>query len=427
MAIGAVLEPLVIVSLLAGGTLVNRDKSRKSSPSSSRRPEPWQDIEYALGGDTPPNELAEAKGWDGKQRTASVSSSSTIWHDVVEGQEVLGGSPSLWRHRTLRLGSWTREVTVPNTEIHKDRFLSRVLRNYPFLVEVWYWALIYWVYQLGRAFTAVTLQASTVDTAREHALQVIHLEQRLGIFVEVAIQQWFLTHPLLMRWTNRAYSFIHIPGTILFLIVLFYTTTTRPKRRLFEQAGKAESASLKHWRTLLGPFGPAIYERRRRTMAMCNLLAFIVFTFWPCMPPRLLSADSYTGEYAAEAKGYGFVDTVHGVDGDSSVWTTNRFCNQYAAMPSLHFGYSFLVGLTIATVPLRKSGYLGWRRLAIVCSGMVYPFIILTAIVATANHFILDAVAGATACLLAWNLNDGLLNLLPLEDYFLHALRIHKP
>lgn len=96
-------------------------------------------------------------------------------------------------------------------------------------------------------------------------------------------------------------------------------------------------------------------------------------------------------------------------------------------MPSLHFGYSFLVGLTIATIPLRKSGYLGWRRLAIVCGGMIYPSIILTAIVATANHFILDAVAGATACIIAWNLNDALLNLLPVEDYFLNALRIHKP
>ena len=96
-------------------------------------------------------------------------------------------------------------------------------------------------------------------------------------------------------------------------------------------------------------------------------------------------------------------------------------------MPSLHFGYSFLVGLTIATVPLRKSGRLGWRRIAIVAAGMIYPAIILTAIVATANHFILDAVAGATACLIAWRYNGVLLNLLPIEDYFLRLVRIHKP
>ena len=96
-------------------------------------------------------------------------------------------------------------------------------------------------------------------------------------------------------------------------------------------------------------------------------------------------------------------------------------------MPSLHFGYSFLVGLTIAAVPLRRRGRFGWRRLAIIGLGMIYPAVILTAIVATANHYILDAVAGAIACLLAWNFNDLLLNLLPLEDYFLALVRIRKP
>jgi hypothetical protein len=428
MTLGAVLEPLVIVSLLAGGTLVNRDGSRPSPPSStanSRRPDPWQDIEYALGDQAPREERHfDDEKWS--RSRSSTASTSTIWHDVEDGKAGVDSGSSDRRQRTLRFWKWECEVTSPNTEVHKDRFLSRALRQYPFLVEVWYWALIYWVYQLGRAFTAVTLQESTVDTAREHALKVVHWEQSLGIFIETDIQQWFLTHPVLMRWTNRAYSFIHIPGTILFLIVLFYTTTTRPKRNLFEQS-HGGSASLKNWRAMIGPFGPDVYERRRRTMAMCNLLAFIVFTFWPCMPPRLLSADNYTGEHAAEAKSFGFVDTVHGVDGDSSVWTTNRFCNQYAAMPSLHFGYSFLIGLTIATVPLRKSGWLGWRRMAIICTGMLYPATILTAIVATANHFILDAVAGAIACILAWNLNSALLNLLPLEDYFLNALRIHKP
>ena len=64
-------------------------------------------------------------------------------------------------------------------------------------------------------------------------------------------------------------------------------------------------------------------------MAMCNLIAFVVFTLWPCMPPRLLSDPNYDGPDAEQAKSYGFVDTVHGTEGESSVWTTNRFCNQY--------------------------------------------------------------------------------------------------
>jgi hypothetical protein len=59
--------------------------------------------------------------------------------------------------------------------------------------------------------------------------------------------------------------------------------------------------------------------------------------------------------------------------------------------------------------------------------GFLYPFVILVAIVATANHFILDAIAGALVCALGWYSNGVLLYLLPVEDYFLWLVRIHKP
>lgn len=45
---------------------------------------------------------------------------------------------------------------------------------------------------------------------------------------------------------------------------------------------------------------------------------------------------------------------------------------------------------------------------------------ILVAIIATANHFILDAVAGAVVCGIAWWGNEILLNLLVVEDWFLY-------
>lgn len=106
-------------------------------------------------------------------------------------------------------------------------------------------------------------------------------------------------------------------------------------------------------------------------------------------------------------------------------------------MPSLHFGYSLLIGLTILTIPLppahRRSISVGGiripsvRRLTLLTIGIAYPLTILLAIIATANHFILDAVAGACVCGLAWFSNRILLNLLVIEDYFLWVVRIHKP
>ncbi|EER28593.1 hypothetical protein CPC735_038570 [Coccidioides posadasii C735 delta SOWgp] len=434
MGAGAFLEPLVVVTLLFGGTWINRERdvarsySRNSGfPSSSR-------------------DSASSDQESDPQLSRLRTSGSKA--PFAEGNLPRSHSPSLltdqehrWRKRNIGLFSWETEVITPNTAVFKNRLLSRLLHKFPFLVECWYWALVYWIYQLGRAFTAVTLQAGTVDVARRHALQIIELEERLHIFWEIGIQKYFLQRPLLLMWTNWVYSFIHIPGTIAFLVWLYYYNITRNRQQERWLDGmRGEIAG--------SPAGPALYQARRRTMAVCNLLAFVVFTLWPCMPPRLLSDENVEGPIGEIARSYGFVDTVHGTGGASSVWTQNRFCNQYAAMPSLHFGYSLMIGLTIMTIPLapqhRRSGALSfplsdttyagykrcfpsWHRLACLIVGFAYPFTILVAIVATANHFILDAVAGAFVCGLGWWGNSILLNLLPIEDYFLWALRIHKP
>ncbi|KAF7549225.1 hypothetical protein G7046_g8421 [Stylonectria norvegica] len=421
MGVGAFLEPLIVVTLLFGGSYFNRTK----------------DYDFFQG---------KVIGGTNHKRSDDLGKKRESSESLMSGWSA--SSPTLSAHeqparrrRKVQFFGYTKIVSTPNTLVFKDRLVSRVLQKFPFLVEAWYWLNLYWVYQIGRAITALTLVEGTVNVARKHALQVIHLEQSLLIFWELPVQRWFLAHPALLHWVNRIYSFIHIPGTIFFLVMLYYITTTRKGR---VAAGRARSDVVSA--------GPALYESRRRAMAVCNLIAFFVFTLWPCMPPRLLSDPNYEGEDAAEAKSYGFVDSVHSGTGESSVWTTNKFCNQYgefwylhlssvlvaenrltlantvsAAMPSLHFGYSLLIGLTIATLPISGLRPGSWKRVVIVVCGLCYPTLILTCIVATANHFILDAVAGAIVCGIAWNANGILLNLCPFEDYFLWALRIHKP
>lgn len=301
---------------------------------------------------------------------------------------------------------------------------------------------------MARGISAITLSEETVHIARLHALQVINLEKRLHIFLELPVQKFFINHPFMMLWTNRIYSFIHIPGTILFLIILFWYTQTRmigAKTVNGYNVSRVSDNPVAFQNTSYA----LLYQARRRTMALCNLLAFIVFTVWPCMPPRLLPDRTVEGPVGREARKYGFVDTVHGDNGEASVWTQNKFCNQYAAMPSLHFRYSALIGLTVATIPLsnssihrRKSLFvsrINWRgstfhincpshqRITFVALGLAYPAVILTAIIATANHFVLDAAAGAMICALAWSCNRILLNLLPVQDHFLAILRVHFP
>ncbi|KIX94687.1 uncharacterized protein Z520_09733 [Fonsecaea multimorphosa CBS 102226] len=442
---GAFLEPLAVIVLLFGGAWINR---APDSFSFSRGPLTFSSEE---DDDTDVPDLPLARAVDA-DADADVENQHISRSKRSLSPSLLPSQEDKWRERELKIPVWgyRRVIQTPNTAVFRHRLLSRILHKFPFLVEAWYWALIYWVYQLGRAFTAVTLVEGTVHVARRHALQVIELEQHLHIFWEVPIQKFFMSYPRLMMGINWLYSFIHIPGTIAFLVWLFYYTITK-NRQIQRRAAAQSGEKASDVGPAGSPSGPWLYEARRRTMAVCNLLAFVVFTLWPCMPPRLLSDPEYNGPQAEIAQSFGFVDTVHGKEGASSVWTQNRFCNQYAAMPSLHFGYSLLIGVTIMTIPLApqhsqpsKIVHLPFfnnshpdlaphirlpstRRMLCLALGFLYPFSILTAIVATANHFILDAVAGSVVCFLGWKFNDVLLNLLVVEDYFLWCLRIHKP
>jgi hypothetical protein len=99
---------------------------------------------------------------------------------------------------------------------------------------------------------------------------------------------------------------------------------------------------------------------------------------------------------------FGFVDTI--IQAKSYyVLQSPKIVNQYAAMPSLHFGWDLLVALAIG---LHTSAR--WVRRAT----YVFPFVTLGGIVLTANHYFLDAAAGAVvACLglaVAWLLRRSI-------------------
>ena len=156
-------------------------------------------------------------------------------------------------------------------------------------------------------------------------------------------------------------------------------------------------------------------------MTLGNFAAFFVFTFWPCMPPRLLPEK------------YGFADTVRQAHAES-VWVGDgKNVNQLAAMPSLHFTYALTVGCTF----IWHSGFLqrlqGRREqglvgmLGFLVAGFVYPALVLLVIVATANHYYLDAVAATFSVLVCFFANRIWLLLMPLERLFLRITMLEKP
>jgi hypothetical protein len=125
MGVRAFIEPLVVVALLSGGTWVNRNPHHRLYSSKQRRP-------YARAS---PRSLSPASS-DGSGRSSPSSSASLLSRFEVEPR---------WRRRDVQLLGKSIQVVSPNTRQFKEFSLSRLLRNFPFLVEVWYWGLLYWV------------------------------------------------------------------------------------------------------------------------------------------------------------------------------------------------------------------------------------------------------------------------------------------
>ncbi|MCZ9343411.1 phosphatase PAP2 family protein, partial [Streptomyces sp. TRM76130] len=84
---------------------------------------------------------------------------------------------------------------------------------------------------------------------------------------------------------------------------------------------------------------PVDYRWARASLGFATLLALVGFWLYPLAPPRLMP-------------GLGIIDTVHGVQDFSrpDYGTLTALTNQYAAMPSLHFGWSLWCGLAVAII-----------------------------------------------------------------------------
>ena len=191
------------------------------------------------------------------------------------------------------------------------------------------------------------------DVAFENAHDIIRLERSVGLFFEADLQTLVLNWRPLVWLLNVFYGTSHFVVTGATLAWLFFRF-------------------------------PASYRRWRNTLAITTAFAIVGFSLFPVMPPRLL-ADC--GPYGACA-GPAMVDTIAEIGG---VWTfgsgaMESISNQYAAVPSLHFAWS----LWCAAAVVSRCQH-SWGRLAAIS----YPVVTLFVVLATANHYWLDAAFGA--------------------------------
>ncbi|MEV6589362.1 phosphatase PAP2 family protein [Streptomyces acidicola] len=214
----------------------------------------------------------------------------------------------------------------------------RTPRRPRFWFEILLIAVSYWTYSLIR--NAVPEQK---QEALSNADWIWKAEQRLGIAVEDSVNHAVNSVKWLVVGMNYYYATLHFVVTLGVLVWLY--------RR-----------------------HPGRYAATRLVLFATTAVALVGYYFYPLAPPRLMTNG-------------GFVDTVlvHQTWGSMASGDLKHMSNQYAAMPSMHIGWSAWCGLTIyalASVP--------WARVL----GLLYPATTLVVIVATANHFWLDAVGG---------------------------------
>lgn len=284
---------------------------------------------------------------------------------------------------------------------------------------MFYWIVTYLFYRMTKVVSTRIFTTSIIDVAQAHGLSVLEFEQFswasfLFLWKEHEVQQWFMGgHQTALTVLNRAYALIHIPGTVGSVTPLTTTLFGLLKTNIFH--------SFIAWYYYIAP-SHATFASIRRTLTLTNLFAFLTFTLYPCMPPRLLPPE------------YGFVDSVRH-DNATSIWMSGNFVNSLAAMPSMHFGYAFVIGCTMVyhsgifrrTLEKgeTKKGWIGKIFYCLV--GLGYPSMILITIVATANHYWMDALMATIVAAVAYLCNGIFLTLLPIEDLLLWVLRLEKP
>ncbi|WP_329351032.1 phosphatase PAP2 family protein [Streptomyces sp. NBC_01261] len=222
--------------------------------------------------------------------------------------------------------------------------LRRVLTRPNLLLELLLIRVTYAAYQQVRLAATGGTNSGGRATAEHHGREILSIERFLHIDIEHAINHWVVKVEFLKDFFNFYYESFHFVVPLTVMAVLY-------------------------WRR------PVDYRWARSALGFATLLALVGFWLYPLAPPRLLP-------------GLGVIDTVHGVQDFSKpdYGTLTALTNQYAAMPSLHFGWSLWCGVVIFALAPK------WWMKAL---GLLHPFFTVSAIVATGNHWVLDAAGGA--------------------------------
>lgn len=199
---------------------------------------------------------------------------------------------------------------------------------------------------IGAGYGAYSLVRLGLTAGRRaafaHAEQLWGAESRLHLNIEPRLNHLAALHPLLADTAGYYYGLLHFIVTAVVLGWLF-------------------------WRR------PDSFPRLRSALVLATTAANVVFWTWPTAPPRL-ARPGMTDILAARH-----------ILGAADHHVVSRLADLYAAMPSLHVAWATWCAFAVVSVTRTR-----WRHLA-----WLYPLATTFVVLATANHFLLDTVAGA--------------------------------
>ncbi|WP_245623016.1 phosphatase PAP2 family protein [Spirillospora albida] len=208
---------------------------------------------------------------------------------------------------------------------------------------VWRELLLIALFYTGYTLTRIVLVQDGTAPAFRHAYDILRFERLLGLDVELGLNQTLLQVPWLARTANVFYATAHF-GVTLGIVVWLYR------------------------------FRPQEYRWLRTSIMVSTGVALVGFWLYPLAPPRFLHSE-------------GFVDPVTALHslGLYASDASGSLTNQYAAMPSMHAGWALWCGFVLVKLAARR-----WAQ----ALGLLYPATTVLVILATANHYVLDAVVG---------------------------------
>jgi PAP2 superfamily protein len=209
--------------------------------------------------------------------------------------------------------------------------------------------VIYAAYMAGRMLARTDTAAPGSTTPTDRGLAILHAERALHLNLEEPLNRLFAAHLSIGLPSDYWYATLHYVVTPAIAVWLF---------RSF----------------------PVRYRLERTWLLLSTFVGLIGFTFLPTCPPRLLAPAGGFVDTMAEFSHFGWwggeASAPRGLGG---------MTNQYAAMPSLHVGWALWCGLM-----LWRYGSARWTKVA----AIGYPLITTVVVMGTANHYLLDAVAG---------------------------------